>query len=221
MKVELIPVLEIRPHLNEITPPGEHPFWQHTSVWDQYRRSALIHEGYSIRLEPYVKGFPFYAITSLLEEDVKKVASEHLEGFQKGEYLAEDVISLSGGYILKKDGENKSFPQCCGELSDIAYWESLANGSDRFYIGEHPTASIKIKDGYILFDFSEGGYSEPFAPPPSERELLVTRSALHRAVAQAETELNEFALLLKKINLKSNWGLENIDRMLIWNDAFK
>jgi hypothetical protein len=221
MKIELIPVLEIIPILKESPPPAEHPFWQHTAVWDQYQRSALTHEGYSIRLEPYLKGFPFYAINSLLEEDVTKVVSEHIKEFQKGEYLAEELISLSGGYILKKDGENKSFPQCCGELSDIAYWISLANGDDRFYIEEHPTASIKMEKGYIFFDFSEGGYSEPFAPPPTERLLQIERSALQTAVTETETVLNEFALLLKKINLKSNWGLENIDRMLIWNDAFR
>lgn len=221
MKVELIPVLEIHPHLNEITPPGEYPFWQHTSVWDQYRRSALIHEGYSIRLEPYVKGFPFYTISSLLEEDITKVASKHIDGFRKGDYPAEDVLSLSGGYILKKNGENKSFPQCCGELSDIAYWISLANGADRFNIEEHPTPSVQIKRDSIFFDFSEDAHGETFAPPPAEPVLEINRPALQRAVVQAETELNEFALLLKKINLKSNWGLENIDRVLIWNDAFK
>jgi len=72
-------------------------------------------------LKPYLPGAPFFEISSITNENLKKVLSDHTEGFRKGEYERSDVTSLFGGYVLKVDGEDKYFPQCCGELSDIAY----------------------------------------------------------------------------------------------------
>jgi hypothetical protein len=218
MKIELIPVLEIRPVLNDVTKPGEYPFWKHPSVWGQYQRTALIHEGYSIRLEPYLEGFPFYAIADLLEEDVTKIVLAHTEGLRTGQYKADEIITLDGGYILKENGGNKFFPQCCAELSDIFYWKSLANGiADHPHEG-HPSPSIGIKKGTITFDFYEEWQGESFAPPPSEKSLQIKQSELKIAVEQAEAGLYEFAELLKKINSRLNLGIEAIDQMLIWGE---
>ncbi|MCG2615992.1 hypothetical protein LZZ85_16970 [Terrimonas sp. NA20] len=219
MKIDLIPVLHIRPSLNDIPAPAEHPFWEHTELWEQYTRKALIHEGYSIRMETYLTGFPFYSISSLLEEDVTKIVIEHTEGLRTGQFKTPDIISLDGGYVLKKNGKDKFFPQCCAELCDIHYWRSLAKGIvDQPHEG-HPSPSVEIHKGIITFEFSEEGQGEHFSPPPAEKILQVEQSELQIAVKQAESDLHEFAELLKKINLRSNLGIANIDQMLIWGQT--
>lgn len=221
MNIELIPVLDIIPQSNEITPPTEHPFWQHSEIWDQYQRDALTHDGFSSRLEPYRKGFPFYALTSMHEEDIAKVVNDHISGFLEGEFPAEEIISLNGGYILKQDNVDQFFPQCYGELADIGYWKSLASGSKKYPCQGSPAPSIYFEDDLINFDFFEDPQGEMFSPPPATSLLQISRRNLDTAVKQAEIILNDFGLILKKINQQSNYGLENIDRVLIWGNAYK
>ncbi len=44
----------------------------------------------------------------------------------------------SAGYVLKVNGKDVYFPQCCGDLSDIRYWEQLVTGDSPIQGNGHP-----------------------------------------------------------------------------------
>ena len=64
-----------------------------------------------------------------------------------GKYEREQASALFGGYVLRIDGHDKYFPQCCGDLSDIHYWEKLTNGKDGFY--EYILTPVYDADGKV------------------------------------------------------------------------
>ncbi|WP_433902796.1 hypothetical protein [Sphingobacterium puteale] len=76
-----------------------------------------------------------------------------------GTYEREQASAFFGGYVLRIDHQDKYFPQCCGDLSDIHYWEKLANGKDGFYAG-HPQPNVKVDTNIITLDFTVEEFDE-------------------------------------------------------------
>jgi hypothetical protein len=129
-----------------------------------------------------------------------------------------DTCAFSGGYILRVDGQDRYFPQCCGELSDIIYWDRLSEGQSSYYEG-HPEPQINFEGNDIVFDFSVDEFDEPFQPTPPEITLTIDRLELRKAVGKVRTELKAFEQRLVKINEDEKLDIDNIGRLLIWGDG--
>ena len=130
----------------------------------------------------------------------------------------EDTCAFSGGYVLRVNGQDRYFPQCCGELSDINYWENISNGKSSYH-EEHPTPQLKFGISKIIFDFSTDEFDEPFQPTPRENILSIDRLELKRAVEKVKTELQTFEQRLDKINKDEKLNIDNIGGLLIWDNG--
>jgi hypothetical protein len=130
-------------------------------------------------------------------------------------------LYISGGYVLKVDGQNKYFPQCCGELSDIKFWESISNSKDSYH-EEHPSPQIKFAGNNIMFDFSVRQFDEPFKPTPAEVSLTIDRVELKKAIEKVKIDLQVFEKRLNKINEDEKLDIAEIGGLLIWdNENYK
>jgi len=170
--------------------------------------------------KPYLAGSSFYKLSEITDNNLMKLTVDHTQEMRDGKYGREQACAFFGGYVLCINGQDKYFPQCCGELSDIIYWERLSNGQPSYYEG-HPAPQIKIKNNSIIFDFSVDEFDENFQPTPAENILTINRFDLKKAVEKAKTELYLFEQRLNKINEDEKINIENIGGLLVWdNDNF-
>ena len=134
-----------------------------------------------------------------------------------GNYDRELACPFFGGYVLRIDGDDKFFPQCCSDISNINYWEGHADKGGGYHCG-HPTPVVKYKHDSIIFDFTTKPGDERFVPVPPEMHLSFDVNFLRQAVAIVKIELNEFASRLLSINKSENLGITDIDKLLVWGD---
>jgi hypothetical protein len=166
----------------------------------------------------YLRELSFYKISGLSDDELAKLTKEHTEDFRIGKYTREDVSAFFGGYILRINQEDKFFPQCCGDLSDISFWEKVANGKENAYYEGHPSPKVKIKKDLIIFDLSVSEFEEPFKPEPSTTIVEVDKGTLKNAIEKAKEELNIFSDRLLKINMAEHLEIEDIDKLLVWGN---
>ena len=218
MQVELIPVIEVNYEDSEIIAPNKYPYWEYSELWDKYHSDCYKKAGFHGKLTPHVSGSSFYRLADIPDTQLKKMVIDQTQGLRDGTYARAETCSFFGGYVLRVDGQDKYFPQCCGELSDIKYWENISNGKHSYYEG-HPAPKIEFINNTIVFDFSVDNSSEMFQPPPPEIILKVERLELLKSVALAKNKLLEFELRLNKINTDENLNIDNIGALLIYENA--
>ena len=216
MTVELIPVIDIGYNNQDVKAPGEYPWWENIEVWDKYHKECYSKAGLKDDMEPYVKGSSYFKIDEISKENLIKLTKDHTKELRRGEYRREDVCTFFGGYVLRVDGQDKYVPQCCGELSDIIYWERLGNGQQSYYEG-HPAPIIKFQGDNVVFDFSDDE-DDPFQPTPPDSILKIDRRSLQEAVEKVTVQLQDFAHRLTEINSQENLNIEDIEGLLIWNN---
>jgi hypothetical protein len=195
MTVQLVPVLEIR--FNSIDAP----------VLD---RETLMQ---------YSPGLHFYRISSLSVANLIEVVGRHTEALRKAEYAREGASALFGGYVLKVEGKDVYFPQCCGDLSDIRYWEQLVTARLPFPGNGHPAPKVLIMKHRVKFDFAVDQNDENFVPAPALKSIEISKEELRVALSEAKVELIHFAQKLNKINEEQAFGIEDIEKLLIWGDS--
>ena len=218
MKIELIPVIEIEYDNQEINPPEKQPYWMNQNVWYEYRIASLKKAGFEDEFEPYLKGYPFYEPKKISDRNLEKIIFDHTDDFRKGVYKRREQPScLLGGYILKIDGENKFFPQSCGDLSDIFYWEKLSQ-KEKSHLEGIPEPDYRFWCNNVIFDFSVGVYEEHFMPKPPEIRLEIDLTELKVAVGKAKIKLKKLSERVIKMNQNMNLGIDRIDQLLIWEN---
>lgn len=217
MKIELIPVLEIGYSDPEIEAPDLHPYWEHPKEWAAYWRKNLKNVGFEDEFKPYALGSAYYDPKFITERSLTRIACDHTEEFRDGEYERDEISCFYGGYVLRVNGEDKFFPQCCSDLGDIRFWESIAQGQDSYNEG-HPAPELIFGRDEITLDFTVADYDEAFVPPPPETILKIDRKILQLAVEEAQSELMVLARRLIRINQREGWGIERIDDLLIWEN---
>ncbi|AYL95563.1 hypothetical protein [Mucilaginibacter celer] len=218
MTVELIPVLEIiGGHRSEIPEPKSWPYWEHPDEWDNYNLNRLLGSGFTDLGAPYAPGSHFYRLSSITEINITKVVRQHLSDFFKGVYKRDGVSPLFGGCVLKVNDKDIFFPQCCSDLSDIAYWEHIAGKHESGYYQGHPQPYLQIGKQHILFDFKTKEFDEPFVPPVPVDEITISKDLLTEAAIKAKAELHDFAATLIKINHSNTLNVPDIDNLLIWD----
>lgn len=217
MVVELIPVVEIGYNNQGVPIPDAYPYWENTESWDTYHAQCHQKAGFPDALNPYLKGSSFYALPNISDKNLAKLIIDHTQSMREGEHQRlQDTCTLFGGFVLRIDGQDKYYPQCCGELSDIAYWEEVSNGLYAYCEG-HPTPRIEFDNTHVIFDFSVDEFDEYFQPTPTETTLIVELLALREAVAAAKVQLSAFEKRIELININEKLYIEDIGRLLIWD----
>jgi hypothetical protein len=219
MTIELIPVLEIIYSNQGVIVPDKFPKSENSEIWDKYYEERYQKSGFKEKLIPYLKGWYYYKLSDISDNILTKLIIYHTQEFRDGKInRLQETCAFSGGYVLLVDGQAKHFPQCCGELSDIKYWENISNGKSSYH-EEHPTPQIKFEGNKIIFDFSVDEFDEWFEPKPIEIKLTIDRIELKTAVAKAMTELQTFEQRLNKINDDEKLCIDNIGGLLIWDNG--
>jgi hypothetical protein len=217
--VTLIPVLEIGCHNQAIDAPTKYPYWENTAAWDAYHTACHAAAGFQDELRPYLLGSCFYRLPAITDSNLAKLAKDHTAELRAGNLEREQACAFFGGYVLCLGEENVFFPQCCGQLSDIVYWERLAAGTASYYEG-HPAPGLRFTEDTVVLNFAGSGeFEENFQPLPPVPVVEISRAALQLAVAQAKQELSHFAHRLRTLNEAVGLGVQAIDKLLIWNDG--
>lgn len=218
MTIELIPVIEIGYSNQGVTAPEKYSYWNNSEIWDAYNDECYKRAGFLDKFIPYLKGSSFYKLTDISDANLTKLTTDRTQEMRDGTYDREQACSFFGGYVLQVDGQDKYFPQCCGGLSDINYWERLSNKQNSYYAG-HPEPAITFDNDNIIFDFSVGKFDEHFQPTLTDATLSIDRLQLRNAVDNAKEQLSTFQKRLEKINETEKLQIQNIGSLLIWDDA--
>lgn len=214
MNTELIPVLNIECSSQRIVRPKEWPYWNYPAIWNEYNQKCQLEKGYDNRMSPILAGSTFYELSQISTENLLTFTKEWSHKLITGEYNYEEGLSFPGGYVLRQDQRNILFPQCCGELSCINYWERISEERKTYYSEMHPAPTIKYKGSEVLFDFTIEKYDDPFLPEPSERKVFINLSELKLAVKRVKEQLIKFENRLELINQRV--GIKEIGKTLIW-----
>jgi hypothetical protein len=217
MTVELLPVIEIVYYTDDIPAPNVHPYWENADVWDTYHRNCLDKAGFKDRMKPCLPGSSFYELSTISESNLIKLVIDTSQGFRDKQYNKDETCSLSGGYVLIVNNQDKYFPQCCSELSDIIYWERLSLGQHSYNEG-HPTPTIEFNRNKVTLDFTVHEFDEPFEPTPPAKFLELDRSDLNHAVSIAKQQLYRLQEQLEHINTSKELHIEDIGDLLIWRN---
>lgn len=218
MKVELIPVIEIcRYNHSDHPSPQKRPYWDYPDEWNKYNSACLALSGFADLGDPYLPGSSFYHLLNVSEVNIINIVRDKFSDLKDGKYPISGVSPLSGGSVLKINDVDILFPQCCGDLSDIAYWESISGKHESEYYPGHPQPVLEINEQNILFDFKTGEFDEHFVPPPPIDQITVNKHLLKDAVNKAKADLQIFAEKLIKINKATGMNIPDIDNLLIWD----
>ncbi len=219
MTVALIPVIEIGYNNQDISAPDKYPYWNYPELWDTFNAECYKKAGFTDEFKPYLAGSSFYKLSDITDNNLTKIVLDHTQEFIAGVYERDQVSAFFGGYVIRVDGEDKYFPQCCGDLADIRYWERLAYGDAKCIYTGHPGPEVNIQGDKITLDFSVDEMDEPFSPTPSELILQLDLLALKLAIETVKPELVIFEQRLEKINQAQNLHIDNIGGLLIWDNA--
>lgn len=224
MDIALIPVIEIWGNSDGIDSPDNGPSWKYPKEWQLYDQECLKNAGFEVSgMKSYQEGLHLYTaasismfnLTKLVVDEVKEAREDFDDPTQ---YNDEDYIAaFSGGYILTVDGQEKLYPQCCGDLRDIYSWENLliaSNGFD-FWIG-HPSPSIISTETSIIFDLKNSNVNESYVPALTDYYFGVDKSSLQQAINQAKEELNVLAEKIQEINIKEKLNVNEIGKLFIF-----
>ncbi|MCH2231175.1 MAG: hypothetical protein MK105_12605 [Crocinitomicaceae bacterium] len=217
MKTELIPVIEIGYHNQGIKSPENYPYWEFPDEWQDYADKSYQKAGFKDKFIPYKKGSNFYRAKDISNENLVKIVNDHFEGIIKDDWNEDETCALFGGYVLKINGIDKLFPQCCGDLSDIVYWEAIAKYKQwKFYNG-HPTPDLKFNQKNVIFNCKND--NEDFVPKTDEK-IVVPIIELENAYNKAIIELKEFEIKLNQIkqNLSYKPINDTLENILIYRN---
>ena len=218
MVVTLVPVIEIGYNNQGIEAPTKYPYWKNTALWDAYHAACYAAAGFPDELLPYLPGASFYHLAAITDRNLAKLVKDHTAELRAGVLTREQACAFFGGYVLRVGNEDVFFPQCCGRLSDIVYWERLAAGVAGSYEG-HPAPVVSFTDDTVRLDLVEDEFDDAFEPPPPARSLQLSRAALQLALEQANRELQQFAQRLRVLNEAAALGVPALAELLIWEDG--
>lgn len=217
MLVELIPVIEINCYTEKDIVKPKYPYWDNRFEWDRYREESCKKSGFTDKFIPYSFGSNFYRVIHITEKNLVKLIDERFSILNDCIDCNEDDIEpFLGGYVLKLDGEDKLFPQCCGDLSDIWSWNAIIKKDKRNILFEgHPTPKIEIDKDKINLICSNK--DEEFDPPTDEL-ITVSLNDLSLAYEKAVEELKVFTQKIKNIEsrLKYKPQKNDIENILIY-----
>jgi hypothetical protein len=197
--IELVPVLELEPMKFATT---EHPLPSGTGAgmpeaWHRYWLDSLADSGIT-GLEPLQPGSWHVSTRRLTDPGLlHKSLTVTVEGWG-GTVIFTDPDSkpvLNGGLALFSQDELIVQPTCCSDLRNLADWQRATayRGTtwEMLWIG-HPWLSVRYESPWLVIsDLHE-------SDTPTGR-WAVSADDLHQAVADAERELQAFAVRMQPI----------------------
>ncbi len=151
MIVELIPVIELVYNNQEIESPDYSPYWKNLDEWQTYFDKCYSKAGFKDKLISYSKGFRFYRPKGITDNNLIKVIEDHMDTFKLGKTEENDLFPLYGGYVLNINNQDLLFPQCCSDLGDWVYWNSIAKKKKSVYYTGHPAPILKFDSKNVIF----------------------------------------------------------------------
>ncbi|KQR93503.1 hypothetical protein ASG01_10030 [Chryseobacterium sp. Leaf180] len=218
MAIELIPVIEITNYENKIPMPTEGPYWEFSDDWESYHIQTNLEAGFSKDLKPYSKGSSFYRISEISDLDLLQLIQKTFIFENEDETLKKEDLNspFNGGYILKLDGNNTYFPQCCSDLGDIEEWNNLLVENEfSFYMG-HPSPRVIKTENSLIFDFLNSEIQENYAPPVFQHQIELDKIEFSHAVQNVKKELKTFSDRLVYLNQSEHLNIPNIENILIY-----
>ena len=215
-KIDLIPVIELIYGSTEIEVP-KHPYWENIDLWEHYNQNCYRTAGFIDELKPYIKGSHFFKLDEISNRNLTKITIDHTNDLRNGKYQRKDAIGFSGGYVLRINEIDEFFPQCCGELSDISFWQNISNYKDSYCEG-HPVPQHTFQKNVVILDFAIGEFDEYFKPPLNYEVIKLNITELKNAVEKVIIELKNFEKQLEQINFTENLNIEKIGKLLIWEN---
>ena len=205
----LIPVIELPVLGDGNEAPEGHAFWERPEIWDDHYKNRIIKAGFSEEVKTCQPGMPWFEIVGISEKDLSILVDLQLQNVTDKSPL----LPFYGGYILVVDGRNVLYPQCCGDLSDISYWEAVAKGVEQPHSSGHPEPMVHYSGQNIILEFNE--WEEPFCPPCPVASVEIERQKLSEAISGARVILKDFGDQLIRLNDRNHYGIEDIDEVLI------
>lgn len=153
---------------------------------------------------------------SLPPED--EASDDEGETEDEEEFEGEDTTELAefyGGFVLKVDGVNVFYPQCCGSLTDLEFWKDLAHGKEAQYLG-HPEPGITFNEDSVTLTFAPGEEDEPFIPYTKFASITLPLAELHSAVEEAVTRLEAFAERIDTMAKELNIEIPDFGKTLVF-----
>ena len=211
--IALVPVIELGYQNQGVESPGVFPSWEHPSQWQAYYDRCYEAAGFPHRFVPFRSGLSLYRLSEIHDANLAKLVLDHLEGYLRGELVREQVCPLFGGFVLVVDGTAELYPQCCGDLSDLRFWDALAAGRDDASWEGHPWPDV-IQAGDVV-ELRCTDEIEDFSPP-AKPVIELPRAALHRACLEARQEID---LMAPKIAaLGEDAGIRDLARLVLYGD---
>jgi len=142
----------------------------------------------------------FAEIADIPQDELPRLLEVHFAPLAEHGKAISESCPLIGGLVLEVDSRRLIYPQCCGDLSDVASWiEPIHSDSGRGFVANagHPAPEI-IREGdkvrVVCFD-----PNEPFFPTV-DRDVVVPATALESAVRLALEQLAELARRLDQLD---------------------
>jgi hypothetical protein len=213
MKIELIPVLEIVFYNEDVPSPQDAtPYWEHVEIWDNFYEKQHVSAGLTDKLTAHSKGIPYYALSSISDDNLAVFILRGTEDMTEVDFDHDEAPLFQGGYVLRVNDEDISFPQCCCSLNDIsAYQELVTDAPCDFYQG-HPSPMVQKEKNKIILDFKEEQHGESFYPPVKTDKITLDKEALKAAIEVAIQQVNAFSARLERVNDEKKLGIKNIDK---------
>jgi hypothetical protein len=216
MKIELVPVIEIFSNRHKVKSSAMFPYWKYPAVWDKFHAAVYANAGFPDKMYPYAPGSALFRFRDISQANLTRLVKNYLERLLSFELSRGNFTPFFGGYILKVNNKNVLYPQCCGNLSDIHYWEVLLHKPEEASWEAHPVPVAKEDAGAVVLRCSSK--TEDFIPP-APGMLRLDKAELRLAIDRARRQLHEFCGRLQEINVKERLHLSGIDRLLVWGEA--
>lgn len=216
MNIELIPVIEIGYHNQGVESPTNYPYWDYPNEWQAYCDTSYLKAGFKDKFIPYLEGSGLYRPKYLTDNNLIKIVEDHMSLFESGE-IGEDRISpLFGGYVLKIEGKDLLFPQCCSDLGDWVYWNSIVEKQDSINFSGHPSPVLEFNADRVIFNCKDE--YESFVPI-TDGQISVDLNSLKIAYNNMMSELEEFAIRVSELSGKFRFKTESkpLEEILIFS----
>lgn len=220
--IELIPILEITNNGLDLDYPKMGSASEYPNEWYTYNQLSNRVAGFPDQMEPYLRGNTFYLLNDVSDANLLHLIKRELK--ERDEILAEypdnddpTVCVLQGGYLLRVNGKDILFPQCCCDLADIESWNNLAIGTWNSLYAGHPSPIISADGERLNLDLTRGDSGETFFPKPPVEDISLDRGDLLKAVQKTFAELKVFAQRIERMAKEAGIETENLARLLIYD----
>ena len=153
----------------------------------------------------------FAEVASVPDDELPALLEAHFAPLRERGEPIRDSAPLFGGLILEVDATRRIYPQCCGDLSDVASWldpDDSRSGKALVATAGHPCPELFREGEMVRLVCADR--DEPFHPRV-DRDVVVPAASLRAAVASALEQLEAFARRLERTgHLRGHPGLAQI-----------